>query len=60
MSSDSYFIPNCYFKLVFSEKHFYQDVYCDYTCKELYEKMLPSVRFKFEKIVETDKIEWFG
>lgn len=59
MSSESYLIPNCYFKLVFSEKHFYQDVYCDYTCKELYEKILPSVnRFIVEDGgVEIDKIE---
>ena len=54
MSGESYRIPNCYFKLVFTEKHFYQDIYCDYTCKELYEKILPNVnRF----IVEGDNTE---
>ena len=41
--SDSRFFPGVYFKLVYTEKTFYQDIYSDYTCKELYEKILENV-----------------
>ena len=41
--SDSLLIRNCYFKLALTEKTFYQDINADYTCKELYEKVLANV-----------------
>ena len=59
MSVESYRIPNCYFKLVFTDMYFYQDIYSDYTCKELYEKILPAInRFMVEGgNTEINKIE---
>ena len=41
--ANSYIVRNCYFKLALTEKTFYQDINADYTCKELYEKVLPNV-----------------
>ena len=41
--SNSRFFPGVYFKLVYTEKTFYQDIYSDYTCKELYDKILENV-----------------
>ena len=41
--SNSRFFPGVYFKLVYTEKTFYQDIYSDYSCKELYDKILENV-----------------
>jgi hypothetical protein len=43
MSDNIRFLPNVYFKLANTEKMFYQDIYSNYSCAELYEKILVNV-----------------
>ena len=43
VNSNSNYRYRAYFKLVYTEKNFTQDIYSDYTCSELYEKIMDNM-----------------
>ena len=52
--SESNIVPNVYFKRALTEVFFYKDIYTDYSCKELYEKLLPDVN---QNLLDNSSIE---